>query len=376
MASPETHARPTPDSTCRVAIVGGGPAGCAAALALLQRGLDGVVLIEAGDYGRPRVGESLPPDTRELLMRLGLWEAFRQQGHDPCLGSCSAWGDDQIGYNDFISNPHGSGWHLDRQRFERWLADEAVARGARLLGGTRLNALEPTAQGYRLHLRGQAPHTLHADYLIDASGGHARAARLLGARFQELDQLICLYGFFTRPATAAANHLTLLEATEYGWWYRASLPDGQLCIALACDQPGLRELGANDWRRWLNLLADTRHAAANLEGHGFDPSRMLASPAPSCRLDRVTGHRWLAVGDAASRFDPLLARGIHKALEDGIAAADVIAGWLANDDEPAQHYEEQFQQRYQEFRDMRHYLYAQERRWPESPFWQARHGLA
>ncbi|HSX88930.1 MAG TPA: FAD-dependent oxidoreductase, partial [Pseudomonas sp.] len=183
-------------SRCRVAIIGGGPAGCAAALALAGAGIDGVQLLEAGDYSRQRVGESLPPDTRLLLAKLGLWDEFRQQQHDPCLGSCSAWGSDELGYNDFLSNPQGHGWHLDRRRFERWLADQAHARGVELLSHTRLSAVETNGEGYRLELRSPAQPSeyLHADYVIDASGAHARFARLVGARPIELDQLICVYG--------------------------------------------------------------------------------------------------------------------------------------------------------------------------------------
>ncbi|HSX90818.1 MAG TPA: hypothetical protein VLG17_22805, partial [Pseudomonas sp.] len=174
------------------------------------------------------------------------------------------------------------------------------------------------------------------------------------------------------PAEASNSRLTLLEAAEYGWWYRASLPDGQLCIALACDQPGLRQLKAGEWRRWLNLLADTRHTASNLQGYGFEPASMLTSPATSCRLDRVVGQNWLAAGDAASSFDPLLARGIHKALEDGIAGAEAVIGWLHGDASAAERHAQQIEQRYSEFREMRRYLYAQEQRWPQSDFWQAR----
>ena len=361
-------------SRCRVAIIGGGPAGCAAALALAGAGIDGVQLLEAGDYSRQRVGESLPPDTRLLLAKLGLWDEFRQQQHDPCLGSCSAWGSDELGYNDFLSNPQGHGWHLDRRRFERWLADQAHARGVELRSHTRLSAVETNGQGYRLELRGpaQSSEYLHADYVIDASGAHARFARLVGARPIELDQLICVYGFFSSPAEASNSRLTLLEAAEYGWWYRASLPDGQLCIALACDQPGLRRLNAGEWRRWLNLLADTRHTASNQQGYGFEPGSMLTSPATSYRLDRVVGQNWLAAGDAASSFDPLLARGIHKALEDGIAGAEAVIGWLHGDASAAERHAQQIEQRYSEFREMRRYLYAQEQRWPQSDFWQAR----
>ncbi|MET1080799.1 MAG: tryptophan 7-halogenase [Pseudomonas sp.] len=368
---PEAPAAPV---RCRVAIIGGGPAGCASALALAQRGIDGVVIVEAGDYGRPRVGESLPPDIRLLLDRLGVWPAFQQQGHERCLGSCSLWGSDVLGHNDFLGNPHGSGWHLDRQRFERWLCEQARARGATLLSRSRLGAVTATADGYRVVLHGpeRHGHEVRADYLIDASGQPAHLARRLGARKLELDQLISLQGFFSRPADTAASRLTLLEAVEYGWWYRASLPGERLCIALTCDRPSLRSRGARDWRRWLNLLAATRHCSRDLQGHAFQPAQMILSTAPSCRLEPLIGPRWLAVGDAAASFDPLMARGVHKALEDGLAAAGVIAGWMRDDDSDARTYVQQVEQRYDQFRQMRSYFYGQERRWPDSPFWLAR----
>ena len=73
-------------------IVGGGPAGAAAAIALCQHGVEHGVLVEAGDTGAtqtPRIGESIPPDTRVLLDRLGLWPEFAAQGHAPCFGSRS-----------------------------------------------------------------------------------------------------------------------------------------------------------------------------------------------------------------------------------------------------------------------------------------------
>src|SRR6187549_1177938 len=108
---------PTP--RFQVAVVGGGPAGAATALALRRRGVADVLLVEAGDYRGVRFGESVPPDLRLPLDALGLWTSFVAQGHEPCLGSCSVWGSAQPGYNDFLFNPHGHGWHLDRARFDR-----------------------------------------------------------------------------------------------------------------------------------------------------------------------------------------------------------------------------------------------------------------
>ena len=56
-------------------------------------------------------------------------EKFLAEGHDPCYGSCSYWGDDKRGYNDTILSPYGHGWHLDRKRFNLFLAKQAQQNG-------------------------------------------------------------------------------------------------------------------------------------------------------------------------------------------------------------------------------------------------------
>ena len=101
-----------------VVIVGGGPAGAAIAIALV-RGLHAslsVTVLERSGYEHPRIGETLPPEARVPLASLGLWNRFLEQRHAPASGTLSVWGQDQIAENHFICNPHGNGWHLDRQR--------------------------------------------------------------------------------------------------------------------------------------------------------------------------------------------------------------------------------------------------------------------
>src|SRR6266404_3412187 len=107
-----------------VAVFGGGPAGAAAALALTQRGFTVAVLARAGCRG-PRVGESVPPTIMRPLSRLKLWESFRFANHEPAPGAVAIWGDEQPYENDFIFNPYGQGWHLDRVRFDTMLIDAA-----------------------------------------------------------------------------------------------------------------------------------------------------------------------------------------------------------------------------------------------------------
>lgn len=370
-------------AACAVAVLGGGPAGCAAALSLRRRGVDGVVLVEGGDRDRVRVGESLPPDTRVALERLGVWESFLADGHEPCVGSCSAWGADELGYNDFLFNPHGNGWHLDRRRFDPFLAESAAAAGAEVRVGTRFAGAEPIHQagverpdeaGFKLRLAGPAgrPNALRARVVVDATGGSSRFARAMGVRQLLHDRLSCVTAFLEPPAESVLSRLTMLEAVEYGWWYAAKLPGGRLAVAVASDPETVREAPLHTPDGWLAGLRATRHLAGELAGCRVGGEGTVARTARSLVLDRACGRDWLAVGDAACSYDPLSSRGIHTALEDGLRAGELVAARLAGDATALDGHHPVVAARFADYLANRNWFYGLERRWQSAPFWRRR----
>ena len=86
-----------------------------------------------------------------MFRSLGIWDDFVAEGHAPCLGSRSAWGDNRLGYNDYLYNPHGQGWHLDRRRFDAFLLAQIDERGMGVLtpgpASTRRNRCPAAAIG-------------------------------------------------------------------------------------------------------------------------------------------------------------------------------------------------------------------------------------
>ena len=120
-----------------VVVVGGGPAGSACSMRLACKGAR-VALIEASDYARFRIGETLEPGVHALLERAG----FRCDGGVPCAVPCqgtgSAWGSSRVTLRPGLGHPHGRGWRLDRRAFDQRLFEEVGALGAAVYRSARV----------------------------------------------------------------------------------------------------------------------------------------------------------------------------------------------------------------------------------------------
>ena len=359
-----------------VAIIGGGPAGAATALALKRAGRT-VVIIERLDSIAPRVGETLPPGVRLPLESLDLWPEFINDGHLPSVGNRSAWGSDDLVERDFIFSPYGSGWHLDRQRFDQMLQHAAVSAGVVLIRGTSLTSSESSPdEGWRLQLSGPAgSSSVTARFVVDASGRAAIFAQHQGIKRHLLDHMVGVAGWLEAgPEGPTLDRFTLVEAVESGWWYSALMPDGKLVVVYMTDADlaSQRKLRSQD--NWLTLLRQARHTSRRVESHGYHlngPTEIVA--ANSSFLDEVTGDSWLAVGDAAAAFDPLSSRGIMTALETGLNAALAIDACLNGDQEALPEFAAYSKRISIEYLSSHLAYYAIERRWPQSAFWQRRH---
>ncbi len=355
-----------------VAIIGAGPAGCATAIALARRGISDVALFEAGATDGPRIGETIPGAALPLLSRLGLMERFTARGHLPSLGSTAVWGKAAPHHNDGFANPFGGGWHLDRTGFDADLKAEAMACGVPLHAG-RLRAMTPEGTGHRLHFDGaDEPFEVTATLVVDASGVRAAALRSLKVARNAVDALAFYWTVLPLAAPEAMPARTFLESVPDGWWYASRIPGGRAVVGLAADpDAGTR---FPDGAAFRAALAETRLIGAEIaRGRPLDDDAWpRIAIAPTAILSAVAGPGWLAVGDAAASLDPLLSQGLTRALDDGLAAADAIAGAQAGDEDAFNAYQDRIFARFTAGMRLRAGFYAGENRWPEAPFWRRR----
>ncbi len=353
-------------------ILGGGPAAFAVAIHLARNGR-GTAILERSHYETQRVGESLPPAIKPFLSRLGAAKIFEQNEHLPSPGIVSVWGSAEPYENNFLFNPYGHGWHVDRRRFDESLSRLAADTGVMVHSGTRVTAFSERESGlWDLEARtGALTVRLTADYLVDATGRARWLSRRLGARPLRTDRLIGLVANIPLAANQDNDRRTWLEAAENGWWYSAVLPGGRMAIAYMTDvdflPPKPRDLDS-----FANLqLQSTDHTRLRLADDGYAKGFRIVSAGSYC-MDRVAGRNWVAVGDAAMGWDPLSGQGITKALDSGFRAAEALLQVSDTDQTALEEYAKWVADEFQDYRNISTHYYRAEGRWTESQFWERR----
>lgn len=358
------------DGRFHAVVAGGGPAGAAAALAL-ARGGRRVLLADDRPRAAFRIGEALAPAARPLLRDLGVLDRFLAGGHLARHGNLSSWGSADLHASDFIFDPHGHGWHLDRARFDASLRDGAedagvVVRHARLLSAERGDG------GWRVVLRGAegSSETVSAEWLADATGRSAAVARQHGAARVQDDALVAFYARFRPAREGDRDARTMIESAPGGWWYTALVPGGERVVAWLTDADLADRAALLTEDGFVAALAGSRHVAAALDAFGYAiAGRPRGSDAGSARLDRFVGDGWIAAGDAALSFDPLSSQGILTALYTGMRAGQALHAHLGGDAEALEAYADRLEQIHRAYAENRTVFYGYEARWADHPFW-------
>ncbi|HEX3759780.1 MAG TPA: FAD-dependent monooxygenase, partial [Kofleriaceae bacterium] len=212
-----------------VAVVGGGPAGAAAALTLLQYTARRVAVIERSGFDQPRIGESTASSVVGLLRFVGASHVLSAQTVHAACASVAAWGGPQPMVRQAMLTGQGDGLLLDRRAFDARLCGEVEARGGRVLLRHGLGRVTRDGEHWRLELVGATgePAAVRCRFAIDASGRTASLARRLRVRSQRDDAMVGVaLRFAPRAGTGEPAELaaTLVEATPAGWWYTAPVP--------------------------------------------------------------------------------------------------------------------------------------------------------
>jgi geranylgeranyl reductase family protein len=318
-----------------VAVVGGGPAGAAAAIELARAGRD-VVVVDKARFPRDKIcGDGLTTGALRLLEDLGLDPAAVaswQPVEDVVVRSPS-------GREATFPLPRGQGLYAAvarRADLDAALLDVARAAGVRVLEGHACTAAEDRPD--RIVLTVEGVGTVQARYAVAADGMWSPMRKHLGiATPGYLGEWHAFRQYLTGVGPRASRELFVWFEPDllpgYAWSF--PLPDGRANVGFGIQRSTVTSDGrvraggkvdkVQDMKElWPDLL-ERPHIREVLGPDARPESPHRAWPIPA-RIDDVvlSAGRTLFAGDSAAATDPLTGEGIAQALLTGILAARAI----------------------------------------------------
>jgi 2-polyprenyl-6-methoxyphenol hydroxylase-like FAD-dependent oxidoreductase len=312
----------------RCCIAGGGPAGMMLGFLLARAGVDAIVLEKHADFLRDFRGDTIHPSTLEIMHELGLLDEFLKLPHERVYQLSAQFGDTQFKLADFRELPVRCPFiaFMPQWDFLSFLAHSARRYPTfRLLMQAEVTDLVNAADAVR-GVRVKTPKGtigVAADLVVGADGRNSliRAkARLpveeIGAPIDVLwfrlprkpgDPSQTMGRFDTGRIFISINH------GEY-WQCGYVIAKGQF--------QEIRGQGLALFRERIAELAPYAKGRID-ELKSWDDVKLL-----TVRVDRLS--QWfrpglLCIGDAAHAMSPIGGVGINLAVQDAVAAANVLA---------------------------------------------------
>ncbi len=290
---------PAPSET-DVFVVGGGPAGLAAAIAARGKGLRVMV----ADWSRPPIekpcGEGLMPDSLAALRQLGI-----------TIGSEHSFSFRGIrflarGTSVSASFPSGCGLGMRRAVLHQLLADRAAEAGVRFLWGARVSGIN--SEGVVVN-----GGLFRSRWIVGADGQNSHVRRW--ANLDALHSYKCRFGFRRHYRVTPWS-----DCVEIYWgsgfqFYITPVSPREVCMVLISRDRHLRI------DRALEGLPELRE---NLKG-AIPASAERGAVSVTCRFEQVVRERVALIGDASGSVDALTGEGMCLAFQQAVKLADALA---------------------------------------------------
>ncbi len=310
-------------------VVGGGPAGMMAGYLLARAGLSVAVLEKHADFLRDFRGDTIHPSTLQAMDELGLYDRLLERPHFEAHELKGRFGALETTVADFSHLPTRAKFvaFMPQWDFLNFLAGEAKAfAGFKLLMQTEATELiekDGKVSGVVAKGADGQPFRIHSDLVLGCDGRHAMTRRQAGFEVEDLGAPMDVLWFRLPrekgdPEDPAGSfdqgHIVIM--IDRGDYWQC----GYIIAKGSFDR--VRERGLTALRRDLESLAPfLRDRTAELKS--FDDIRLLTVGVD--RLKRWRRAGLLCIGDAAHTMSPVGGVGINLAIQDAIAAANLLA---------------------------------------------------
>lgn len=313
-------------------IAGGGPAGMMLGFLLARAGVDVIVLEKHADFLRDFRGDTIHPSTLELMYELGLLDDFLKRPHQEVREIAAQIGSRTVKIGDLTHLPtHCKFLALMPQwDFLNFIAEH----GKRYPGfqiRMRTEAIDLIEQsGCVAGVRTKAPDgviEIRASLTVGADGRQSIVRERAGLQVMDLGAPMDVFWMRISRRPDDAGHtfghvepgrmLVLINREEY-WQCAYLIPKGTA-----------EEVRKNGIGQFREEIAKLEPLLRDRVGELRDWNDVSLLTVKVDRLKRWWRPGLLCIGDAAHAMSPVGGVGINLAIQDAVAAANILAAKLA-----------------------------------------------
>jgi 2-polyprenyl-6-methoxyphenol hydroxylase-like FAD-dependent oxidoreductase len=319
------------ETSARCVIAGGGPAGMMLGLLLARAGVPVLVLEKHADFLRDFRGDTIHPSTLRIIDELGLLDSFLERPHQEARTLAVQIGDELVQVADFGHLPTRSKFvalmpqwdFLDfvaekaRRYPEFRLEMEAEATDLIEAGGRVAGLVAQTKEG---------PLSVRADLVVAADGRHSILRSR--ARLEILDIGAPMDVLWLRLSRCADDPGQTMGRVDPGHIFVMLNRGDYWQCAYVIAKGGIADIHARGlpaFREQIARLAPWLHDRTD-ELRDWDDVKLLSVAVDRLRVWHRPG--LLCIGDAAHAMSPIGGVGINLAVQDAVAAANILAAPL------------------------------------------------
>ena len=312
-------------------IVGGGPAGMMLGFLLARAGVGVAVLEKHGDFLRDFRGDTVHPSTLRVMDELGLLDEFLKLPHQKLSRFAAQFGDRPVDIADFSGLPARIGYiaMMPQWNFLDFLAAHGKRYpGFRLLMNAEAHALveeEGRVVGVRAIVEGHEQE-IRGDLVVGADGRHSTVRTDAGLQVEDIGAPMDVLWFRLPhrkgdPAEFMGRFdvgsiLVLLDRGDY-WQCAYVIAKGSAETVRAQGIEKVRETVSRLMPAFADRVGELK---------GMDDLKLLTVGVDRLRTWWKPG--LLCIGDAAHTMSPIGGVGINVAIQDAVAASNILAAPL------------------------------------------------